>query len=323
MEVSMPIARSSQIFLNETSYYHCYGRCVRRAFLCGWDHEKNIDYSHRKIWVQKRLALLANTFAIDVLAFAVMSNHYHLVLNVNQNTAKAWSDKQVIQRWHQIYAGEDVTHRFLEGEALEKFEIQLVKQFAKKWRKRLMDISWFMRCLNEFIARKANQEDHCTGRFWEGRFKCQALLDVEAVLSCMVYVDLNPVRAGIAKNLASSDFTSVQQRMATLKNTKLTYPKVKLESIEKHIPFLTPKAYIELTDWTGRYKKSGDKASIPANAPPVFSQLKCDELQFLKQATQFESTFARLAGSIESLKNFCINQSIAWVHGAGTKLAPS
>ena len=65
----------------------------------------------------------------------------------------------------------------------------LHQEKVELWRKNLGDISWFIRGLNEYIARMAKKEGSCTGRFWEGRFKSQALLDEKALLSCMAYMD--------------------------------------------------------------------------------------------------------------------------------------
>ena len=62
-----------------------------------------------------------------------------------------------------------------------------------------------MKVLNENIAKQANKEDKCTGHFWESRYKSQALLDEQAVLSCMTYVDLNPIRAAMAPTPEQSD----------------------------------------------------------------------------------------------------------------------
>jgi hypothetical protein len=119
----------------------------------------------------------------------------------------------VIERWHQLFKGTLITQQYLRGDELIEPLQKMVEETAAVYRQRLMDISWFMRILNEDIARKANAEDNCTGRFWEGRFKSQALLDEATLASCMAYVDLNPVRAKIANTPEKSNYTSIQQRI--------------------------------------------------------------------------------------------------------------
>ncbi|MBS3805379.1 MAG: hypothetical protein KGY54_12580 [Oleiphilaceae bacterium] len=89
------------------------------------------------------------------------------------------------------------------GETLSPAEQGTVDSLVETYRKRLTSLSWFMKCLNESIAREANKEDDCTGHFWESRFKSQALLTKEALLSCMAYVDLSPVRARHGRNAGS------------------------------------------------------------------------------------------------------------------------
>ncbi|WP_111979584.1 transposase [Algibacillus agarilyticus] len=209
----MTKARKSQISLDDTAYYHCVSRCVRRAFLCGQDNTTGQCFEHRREWLVTRIKQLATIFAIDIAAYAIMNNHYHLVLRVDRKKALAWSDDEVLKQWHLLCKPMPVVQRYLDNNIISDGDLIIVKQEAAKFRARLYNISWFMRYLNEFISRQANREDNCTGHFWEGRFKSQALLDQTAILACMAYVDLNPIRANMADTPETSDFTSIQERI--------------------------------------------------------------------------------------------------------------
>ena len=147
-----------------------------------------------------------------------MGNHYHVVMRVDAARANALSDDEVLRRWTQLFTGPVLVQRYLGGvpELLGQAERDKVGEFAQLYRQRLADVSWFMRVLNETIARQANAEDGCTGRFWEGRFKSQALLDEQALLATMAYVDLNPIRAGMVESLQDSAHTSIAARLAEL-----------------------------------------------------------------------------------------------------------
>lgn len=159
---TMPRPRKELISATDTPYYHCVSRCVRRAFLCG--RSENFDFEHRRGWIVHRLKQLAAVFCIDIAAYAVMSNHYHVVLRINQETCNSLSDDEVIERWRQLFKGPYLIQQYASGAVLGDEELQVVGDITADWRKRLMDISWFMRCLNEYIARLANKEDNCTGR---------------------------------------------------------------------------------------------------------------------------------------------------------------
>lgn len=315
--------RSQLIDLDSTSYYHCISRCVRRAFLWGEDHLTGDNYTHRKAWVVDRLSELNQIFAIDVCAYAIMSNHYHLVLRVNQEAVETWSNKEVITRWNRLFSLPVLIQRYLKDET-KTAEVVEVEKVINLWRNRLMDISWFMRSLNEYLARKANKEDNCTGRFWEGRYKSQALLDEAAVLTCMSYVDLNPIRAGIAELPESSDYTSIQQRIIELQtlNDKdgnknqpkeaISIPLLPLTPIEdghKHNLNFTLSDYIELVDWLGRVAREGKRGSITQTAPPVLTRLCIDSEQFVdavsKQRTKFSMPIA--IGNMASIKKYAEN----------------
>lgn len=210
----MTRARQQLVSLSDTPWYHLVNRCVRRAYLCGVDSISGNSYEHRREWIEQTMLKLASVFAVDVAAFAVMSNHYHLVVRVDKARADRWSDEEVLSRWTQLFSGPLLLQRYLaEPDEAEPYVLEQVEALAQTYRERLYDLSWFMRVLNETIARMANKEDGAKGRFWEGRFKSQALLDEQAILSVMAYVDLNPVRARMAEGLEDSQHTSIQRRI--------------------------------------------------------------------------------------------------------------
>ncbi|MCF2829202.1 transposase, partial [Pseudoalteromonas sp. OF5H-5] len=154
----MATARKKQISLTDTKYYHCISRCVRRAFLCGEDKFTGKSYEHRRDWVEEKLLMLGSVFCIDICAYAVMSNHTHIVLYVDDKKAKRLSDEAIVIRWHKLFKGNWITHKLVEGEPLNESEQLIFDEHVAKYRERLADISWFMRVLNEDIARRANKE---------------------------------------------------------------------------------------------------------------------------------------------------------------------
>jgi putative transposase len=75
----MATPRSKLVDPSTPLHYHVVSRCVRRVWLCGKDPQSGKDYSHRKKWLVDRMFHLAKYFAVEVDAFAIMSNHFHLV----------------------------------------------------------------------------------------------------------------------------------------------------------------------------------------------------------------------------------------------------
>jgi len=311
----MPQPRSSLVALDATPYYHCIGRCVRRAFLCGLDKFTGRCFKHRRDWIVERLAMLSDVFAIDVCAYAVMSNHYHVVLKINAADTQCWSDDEVLQRWSTLFIGPLLLQRYLADEYLSAAELSVIAELARKYRKRLADLSWFMRCLNEPIARMANAEDGCTGRFWEGRFKSQALLDEKALISCMAYVDLNPIRARMADTSEASAFTSIQQRIVEVKPpTKETQEDksstVQLPSLlsftgklddEQGLPYALAD-YLALVDWSGRAIHPAKRGKIDDKIPPILERLDIDPVELLKYLSREQRDFVHVIGSYQSIQ---------------------
>ena len=302
--------RKALISLADTPYYHITSRCVRRAFLCGVDHYSGKSYEHRRQWIVDRIRLLSSVFAIDVCAYAVMSNHYHLALKVCPDQLEGLSEDDILNRWCALFKGPLLVQNYRSGKDLQPFERAAVSDIVKVWRKRLASISWFMRCLNQPIARQANKEDGCTGKFWESRFGSKALKSEEALLTGMVYVDLNPVRAGIADKPENSDYTSIKERLTnefdlqdaiddqTAGGDIMDFrsplkPLLHFESgtsakRQAGIPFDFAD-YLALVDWTGRVIRDDKRGHIERNLPPILTRLRISPEQWRINTTQFEA----------------------------------
>ncbi|MCP4768103.1 MAG: transposase [Gammaproteobacteria bacterium] len=302
--------REILISLADTPYYHITSRCVRRAFLCGIDHYSGQSYEHRRQWVVDRIRLLSSLFAIDVCAYSVMSNHYHLALKVCPEQLEHLSEDDIMDRWCAMFKGPLLIQNYRSGEDLKPFERLAVSDIVNVWRSKLASISWFMRCLNQPIAHQANREDKCTGKFWESRFTSQALKSEEALLSCMAYVDLNPVRAGMADTPERSTHTSIRERLKPefdlqhaiddqtecgdlLEFRAPLKPLLHFENRLVNEPqtgiLFNFKEYLALVDWTGRIIRSDKRGHIDSALPPILARLQITADQWRINTTQFEA----------------------------------
>lgn len=314
----MTLPRKTLVSLADTPYYHCVSRCVRRAYLCGYDQFTAKSYEHRKNWLEIKLLKTADIFALKLCSYAVMSNHYHVVIHIRPDLAKAWTELDVVKRWHQCFNGTLFSQRFLNAEPLSESQWKALRKDIKRWRSRLCDISWYMRIVNEAIARQANKEDECTGRFWEGRFKSQALLDDQALLSCMAYVDLNPIRARMAATPEDSHYTSIRRRIQQLNAPNLNDDSLEIfigdSENDTAIPF-TLKDYLELVDWTGRVIRDDKRGHINQAQPTILNRLNLNVDAWAILTTEFESRFQCWVGNEQIVRRVC--------EGRGYKRQPS
>ena len=284
------------------------------------------------------MAELTKIFAIEVLGHAIMDNHNHQILRNYPKRALKWTAEETAYRWRMLFPKRRDEHGKPEqpNEA-EILEITQNKKRVEELRWRLCDISWFMRCLNENIARRANEEDEVTGRFWEGRFKCVRLDDDAAVMSAMVYVDLNPIRAGKATTPEESKFTSGYARIRTHQAEKRLQTKASgqtkahnatlsekhdwlcpIESIFSIRSAMTLEKYLTILDATGREVTKGKRGRIPEHLEPILTRLEINPEHWLLASTKFGNFFPRVAGSVEKMRQAAKSAGKLWFKGLST-----
>ena len=162
--------RKEQVSISDTPYYHIVSRCVRRSFLCGTDSNTGKCYEHRRSWIENRIRLLSSIFGIDILAYSVMSNHFHIAVKLTPSRIDALTHSEVAQRWTCLFKGTLLFKKWLNNDKLDQIQLNAVSDEIETYRNRLNDLGWFMKCLNEPVARQANKEDGCTGHFWDKIF---------------------------------------------------------------------------------------------------------------------------------------------------------
>jgi REP element-mobilizing transposase RayT len=311
----MTYARKILIPKGSPGTFHCVSRCVRRAFLCGEDRLTGRSFEHRRQWVEDRIHELAGIFGVSIWGYAVMSNHLHVVVQILPEEVSRWSNAEVVERWMRLYPRQDqnpeMRAEVLAGNA-ERIEVL---------RERLSNLSWFMRCLVEPIARAANREDICKGRFWEGRFKCQALLDQEAVLAAMAYVDLNPVRARICDTLEASAHTGARVRLNEIEQESAAAgrPLAPIAGI-RGLSFLqmTQGEYLTLVAYTGREIGADKRGAIEGTAPAALVRLGYRAEIWTRRVLAVRSDFSRAMGAVECLIEKAAAMGQCWLRGIAT-----
>jgi hypothetical protein len=288
---------------------------------------KNFD--HRKVWIEEYLRQFAAYFGIDLICYAIMSNHFHLILRSRPDVVATWDNREVARRWLMICP----VRRSADSQPLapNEAEINSIANCPVKCRdirKRLSNFSWWMRLLCQRVAQRANNEEKERGKFFQDRYGATRLIDEASLLACAAYVDLNPIRAAMAMTLESSDHTSVQTRIEAM-----TTHETDQNGSEQDPPgdaFLSPltineqtdpigpapsqngkrcsdkgvlampiEKYLALLDWTARQSVPGKRGCTPGELPPVLKRLGLGSKTWCELVSDFGKLFCHVAGRPE------------------------
>jgi len=344
--------RSDIVCVGEVAVYHCWSRCVRRAFLCGLDPVTGKDYEYRREWIRDFEESLAGLFGIEVGFHGEMGNHIHLVLRTRPDVVESWSDEEVARRWLGI------THltKSRDGQPRELSQARVAQELAdpqrvETLRSRLADPSFFMAALCEHVGRRSNREDECRGCFWEDRYKCRHLADEGAILVCGIYVDLNQIRAGEAFTPESSTHTSAYDRIRsrmrqlpagspaqeppvepgdlpagwlcelTIDESQPTdigagvHGATSRRASDKGLLPITLDDYLELLDATGRMVRDDKPGAIPAKLAPILERLGIRPAGWPNLVEHYHEWFGHIVGASEKVARRAAQVGRHWFRG--------
>ena len=338
----MTVCARSRIYQpGQKGVFHCWNRCVRRARLLGKDPLTNKDYSHRRKWWTNRLEQLCGLFAIDVQFRAELSNHFHLMLRTWPRIPKRWGREEVARRWLTITRLAKSRNDSLPAPTQEQIEaLAKDKKEIKRIQRRLSNISWFVGTLCENIARRANREDECTGKFFEDRFKCRECTDVNAILVCAMYIDLNQIRAGEARSLETSRNTSIYQRIQAegqRRNAKdrvdgwLGELTLQPESLRDEALAQSSRTgrrasdlgilpikledYRRLLEWTARQLRAGTRSTIPQDLDAILELISIQGDAWLDTVENLQATFGHVIGPADQMSEAASRMGVRCLKG--------
>ncbi len=316
------LARAEHFAPDEIAIVHVFNRVVRRCYLMGDDPVTGKNHDHRKVWIEELIKRQAQFFAVDILAFSILSNHFHQVLRSRPDVVSTWDDTEVARRWLMICPARKGTDGFaLEPNEAELNSIRTDPDKLKMIRLRLSDISWWMRLLCQKIAQRANAEEEISGKFWETRYRAVRILDEAGLLACAAYVDLNLIRAALAELLEDSNHSSIQRRIAAMKEEATDTGRQRSDSFlapltidelrdalgpcanqrgerasDKGFLTMSIESYVELLDWTARQIVLGKRGSTPVAAPVILKRLQLDAQVWCELVSDFGRLFSLVAG---------------------------
>lgn len=349
---SMTKARKYIYDENLCAHYHSISRIVQGAFLMGFDEKTGINYDYRLQWIEDRLKELSEIFTIIIGGKSFMSNHFHINLQTRPDLTASLTDREVVQRYFKLHQPKQCKKKILTTEEWKFLEDEAIanETLLKRYRKKIGSLSEFMKALKEPIARRANKESNKKGHFWDSRFKSILLIGSEAVALCQVYIDSNPIRAGIAETPETSKFTSAHTRLqaseAFKKITELKELEAKgneihedkkkeIENVSKltgsadwlapfyqgenHLrPFfkITEKEYFLLLDNTVRELSPHKKGYMDPSLDPIFDRLKIDREKWLEAIINYDKWFYRIIGKIKTAWAEIKDTTAHWFKGS-------
>ena len=292
-----PVVHGHALALQSAAYYYCAARCVRESRSRRLVQFATKRREHRKAWVVERLRELSDIFAIELCAYSVMPNHYHMVVRVDAAAAQRWTDEEVIERWQRLFGLPSAMERFLHGS--ESRDRATARAIVARWRGWLTDVTRYARYLNDWLAERANLEERRKHRAWRGRFTCRPLTDAASVLTAMAYVDLNPVRAGLHFHGEAAAPTSIYDRKRMFFRHAPHGPRLRAFLCEAASEDALPcsrEEYIELIDWTRRAIRRNQLAQLDRSPPESFTRLGLDARQWKLAMSSKTHVFRRPLG---------------------------